>query len=258
MAERRLIVNADDLGRSVGINDGIFEAHQRGIVTSATLMVGQPAARDAAERLRRHPDLGVGLHATLTGAPPTLPADRVPSLVDSEGELPRRPEGAPGQRFAQARPDEVLAEVEHQLRLFRDLTERDPTHLDAHHHSHRQPVVLEALLTVARRLEIPVRRSSNAIAARLEEVGVATTDHFDETFYGADATEEALARILAELPSGTTELMCHPGYSDSVLRRESAYADAREVELRLLTAPGLRASLARQQIELIAFPGLAA
>ena len=64
---KQLIVNADDLGHSTGINAGIFEAHERGLVTSATLMVGFPAAEAAARELARHPNLGVGLHTTLTG-----------------------------------------------------------------------------------------------------------------------------------------------------------------------------------------------
>lgn len=63
MAEPRfLIVNADDLGLSAAVNEGIFAAHERGIVTSASLMVGRPAAGAAAEVLAEHPDLAIGLH----------------------------------------------------------------------------------------------------------------------------------------------------------------------------------------------------
>ena len=47
-ALRRLIVNADDFGQSPGVNRGIIEAHQHGIVTSASLMVSWPAAAEAA------------------------------------------------------------------------------------------------------------------------------------------------------------------------------------------------------------------
>jgi chitin disaccharide deacetylase len=60
--ERFLIVNADDLGLSAAVNEGIFEAHEGGIVTSASLMVGRAAAPAAAEALVEHPDLAVGLH----------------------------------------------------------------------------------------------------------------------------------------------------------------------------------------------------
>ena len=63
MAEERfLIVNADDLGMSAAVNAGIFAAHEGGVVTSASLMVGRDAAGDAAETLAEHPDLAAGLH----------------------------------------------------------------------------------------------------------------------------------------------------------------------------------------------------
>lgn len=228
---RRLIVNADDLGRSDGINRGIFEAHARGLVTSATLMVGFPAAARAAAELPSYPALGVGLHVTLTGAAPTLPAAEVPSLVDAAGRLPRKPE-----LVGDVAPAEVLAEVRHQLALFRTLTGRLPTHLDSHHHSHRLPVVLDALLTVACEHSLPVRRSSEEIARRTTGAGVATTERFVESFFGDDATLATLRAVVASLDPGVTELMCHPGYADDDLRRESGYADAREGEIAVLTS----------------------
>src|SRR5215510_1184385 len=59
---RFLIVNADDFGQSPGVNRGIIEAHERGIVTSASLMVRWPAAAQAAVYSRKHPELGLGIH----------------------------------------------------------------------------------------------------------------------------------------------------------------------------------------------------
>jgi predicted glycoside hydrolase/deacetylase ChbG (UPF0249 family) len=245
---RRVIVNADDLGRSTGINDGIFAAHEHGIVSSATLMVGERAARDAAERLPRYPRLGVGLHLTLTGGRPTLPAERVASLVDAAGNLPRKPE-----QIHDFRPEEVAAEVRSQLRIFRELAGRLPTHLDSHHHSHRHPVVLAAVIEIAREHGLPVRRSSAEIGERLDHAGVPTTDHFTERFFGAEATLEVLLAVLREAPTGTTEIMCHPGHADDDLRRESGYADERESELRVLCEPAARAALHAEGLVLIPF-----
>jgi predicted glycoside hydrolase/deacetylase ChbG (UPF0249 family) len=59
---RFLIVNADDLGLSAAVNEGIFTAHREGIVTSASLMVLRDDAAAAVETLPEHPDLAVGLH----------------------------------------------------------------------------------------------------------------------------------------------------------------------------------------------------
>jgi predicted glycoside hydrolase/deacetylase ChbG (UPF0249 family) len=233
-----LIVNADDLGRSSGINEGTFEAHRRGLVTSATLMVGYPAARAAAAALASHPDLGVGLHLTLTGGEPTLPARQVPSLVDAVGRLPAKPEG-----LTRATYPDVLAELGHQFRLFVTLVGRLPTHLDGHHHCHRLPVVLDAVLAVARQHRLPVRRASPAVGERLEREGIVSTQAFADEFFGDAATVATLEGILRVAASrgGSTEVMCHPGYPDDALRAASSYADAREPEIAVLCDPSLRA-----------------
>lgn len=248
-----VIVNADDLGRTVGINEGIFAAHREGIVSSATLMVGFPASAAAAAAWADHPELGVGLHVTLTGStPPTLPAGRVPSLVDAEGNLPRKPDGLGG-----AEPAHVVAEVRGQLERFRELTGRLPTHLDSHHHSHRLPVVLEALVEVAREHRLPVRNSSPEVGQRLREAGVATTDAFVERFFGDDARLETLVEVLRGAGEGSTEVMCHPARVDETLRASSTYLDPRERELEVLTDPAARRALEAAGLRLGHFGHLA-
>lgn len=246
--ERVLIVNADDLGRTRGINDGIFAAHSGGIVTSATLMVAYPAAVEAAAVLPRYPDLGVGLHVQLSGGTPLLPADRVSSLIGADGNFPAKPSGHGVLELAQ-----VLAEVEAQLERFVELTGRQPSHLDSHHHSHRLPEVGEAVARVAYRLGVPVRRSSEAIAARLAQDNIPTTDVFVERFYGEDVRLDVLREILAGMAPGTTELMCHPARIDPELRSSSGYVDERELELALLTDPTVRALVDERGIRLAHF-----
>jgi predicted glycoside hydrolase/deacetylase ChbG (UPF0249 family) len=76
---RSLVVNADDLGLTVGVNNGIFDAHDRGVLTSASVFANARATEDAVARALRRPALGVGLHLTLVDGQPTLPASRVPS-----------------------------------------------------------------------------------------------------------------------------------------------------------------------------------
>jgi len=248
LGSKRLIVNADDLGRTPGINAGIFEAHSRGLVTSATLMVGFAAAVDAAAQLPRYPDLGVGLHVTLTGAEPLLPADQLPSLVDEAGRFPSKPEG-----HGVLDPQEVQAEVEAQLSRFRGLTGRLPTHLDSHHHSHRLPVICDSLIAVASRLNLPVRDSGPEVGQRLFRAGVRTTDVFIEEFFGPAATLDVLQRILTSLQIGTTEVMCHPAVIDELLRQGSSYVHERETELEVLTDLGIKQLVADEGILLTHF-----
>lgn len=250
---RRLIVNADDLGRTRGINQGIFEAHLDGILTSATLMATCEAAREAAAKLADVPRLGVGLHLVVAGGVPALPPAEIPSLVDDEGRFPLRPEGLHG-----ADPEEILAEARAQLDLFRDLTGREPTHFDSHYHTHRLAAVCDALIELARETDRPVRRASPAVRQRLVDAGVATTDVFVEDFYDQGATLGGLLEILRGVEPGVTEVMCHPGRVDDALRAESSYVEAREREREILTDPRLSAEVERLNIQLVTFDACAA
>lgn len=248
MTAKRLIVNADDFGRTPGINRGIVDAHRRGIVTSATMMVAYAPAAEAATLARENPALGVGLHLALTGGPPVLPPARIPSLVDAKGLLPAKPEGLGG-----ARPAEILAEARAQLARFREIVRTDPTHFDSHHHSHRNPAVLEAVLTLAWETGLPVRSASPDMHERLVREGIPTTDVFVDEFYDQQVLLETLLRIVDGIPPGTTELMCHPAVVDDALRAGSGYSLMREKELELLTHREVRQAVQAMGIKLIHF-----
>lgn len=247
-----LIVNADDFGRTPGVNRGVLEAHTRGIVTSATLMVNYPAAAEAATLTKDHAALGVGLHVQFTGsAAPTSPPEQVRSLVDTSGRFHARPDA-----LADADPREVLAETRAQLRRFRELMGRQPTHFDSHHHAHKLPGVIEALVTLAWETGLPVRGASAEVRTRLRGEGLPTTDHFIEDFYDRGATLEGLIAVLVRLEPGTSELMCHPARVDDELRASSGYAEPRERELEALLHDEVRQTIQAAGIKLVSFAGL--
>ncbi len=253
MTEKLLIVNADDLGRTAGINCGIAEAHADGIVSSATLMVNYPAAREVGKLSKENPRLGIGLHVALTGGAAALPAARVRSLVDANGRLPAKPED-----LATRSPDpaEVLAEARAQLERFQEIMARLPTHFDTHHHSHTVPAVFEAVVMLARETARPMRSTSPQMAEQLRRRGVKTPDRFVDAFFGEGATEDTLERVLRDLESGATELMCHPAYVDDELRSSSGYAVAREAERRALLSRRVRDTIESAGIRLVSFAEL--
>jgi predicted glycoside hydrolase/deacetylase ChbG (UPF0249 family) len=246
---KRLIVNADDLGRTSGVNRGIAQAHRAGIVSSATLMVTQPAAGEAPALARENPELGIGLHVALTGGPPCLPASQLARLVGEDGRLPAGPEG-----LAAADAAQVLAEARAQLRRFRELMGRLPTHLDSHHHAHAvAPSVLDALVTLAWETGLPLRSVSAEMRAGFRRERIPTPDRFVDAFHGEGATLTNLIRILSGTEPGTSELMCHPAVVDEALAAGSRYSAERGRELAALTHPEARQSLQASGIQLIHF-----
>ena len=226
---RLLIVNADDFGQNAGVNRGVIEAHEHGIVTSASLMVRWPAAAEAASFARARPALGLGLHVDL-------------------GEWARRGEDwvAVYEVVPLDEATAVAAEVERQLGEFRRLTGSDPTHLDSHQHVHRGEPVRSVLVRLARGLGVPLRGFTPAVAYR--------GDFYGQTHRGEpcpDAiTAEALLRLLVDLPAGITELGCHPGYGGGP---GSMYDAERAEEVRALCDLRVRAALAEAGIELAPF-----
>jgi len=212
-----LIVNGDDFGASRGINRGILEAHETGILTSTSLMVNSPSARDAAALSRAAPKLSVGLLFDL----------RIDGKTPADDSRPR-----------------LSAELRDQLRRFRALMGRLPTHLDSHHNVHRDPAALPLFAELAQEFGLPLRGSS---AAR-------PLSRFYGRWGGQTHPEqisvESLARMLrTELDEGITELICHPGYVDANF--QTSYSAEREVELRTLCDPAIRRIITEQPIQLI-------
>jgi predicted glycoside hydrolase/deacetylase ChbG (UPF0249 family) len=249
----RLIVNADDFGVTRGVSRGILDASRDGIVTSTTVMVNLEPQDDLDEEARALDSLALGLHVNLTwGAPVSGPA-AVPSLVGPDGRLVRDVRAA----AARATAEDVRRETEAQIERFTRRFGRPPTHLDSHHHAHRQPGIMDAVLDVVVSAGLPLRSQDPGFREGLRRHGVATPDHF----LGGDDpapfwTVERLLDALASLPLGITELMCHPGRYDETLAY-SRYGRERETELAALLHPEARATIERLGIELASFSAVA-
>lgn len=211
MDEKRfLIVNADDFGLSSGVNKGIVEAYQLGIVTSASLMVRWPGAKDAAAYGRVHPGLSLGLHIDLGEWSfrdwEWVPEYEVVDLTDAEA---------------------VSHEVSRQIEQFRRLVDREPTHIDSHQHVHQKEPVKSVLQHWAHEVGVPLRHFTQDVRY--------CGDFYGQTAEGASLPEtigvEALKKILENLPAGCTELACHPGYGEGL---HTTYRNERSMELKVL------------------------
>jgi predicted glycoside hydrolase/deacetylase ChbG (UPF0249 family) len=245
-AEKLLIVNADEFGRAAGVNLGIVDAHRKGIVSSASLMVAGRAAPEAVTLARANPGLGLGLHVTLTKLSSVLPAVEIPSLARPDGRLPADAGGR-----ASARQAEILEGVRAQYRRVRQHLGRLPTHLDTHGHVHTQRAVFAALVTLAWETGLPLRAVSAAMRFKLRQEGLGSAEQFEGGFRGEDATTSTLLALLQRVGPGTTELMCRPGHVDADLTAESDYTAPRARELAALTDPAIRAALQTLGIRLV-------
>ena len=284
---RNLIVNADDLGWTEGVNHGIAEAFRNGIVTSTSLLANGAAFAGGVEIARGAPGLGVGVHLNLSDGAPLAERETVTSLLNDNGEFAG---GAESLLLRRARRELLLDEVERewdaQIQKVRDAG-MEPTHLDGHRHVHMLPGLFEIALRLAKRHGIGAIRvsleDSNLRAAlasgsrrnasvvmkqgvqarglkllardareQAARAGLATTDFFCGIAQTGELTREGLGRLLTVLPEGTTELMCHPGYVDAALKKTATrLQESRQAELEILTDEGIRKLVASQGIRLI-------
>jgi predicted glycoside hydrolase/deacetylase ChbG (UPF0249 family) len=282
MTVRRLIVNADDFGLSPGVNRGILHGHQQGLITSASLMANADAFADAAALALTAPTLSIGCHVTLTSAVPAFPANELPALAPN-GRMRPSPAGFL-QRAVRGRipAAELAAEMAAQIRRIQTTGIR-VTHVDTHQHLHLFPAVLRPLLEAARGCGIravrnpftplqpmafahmrrPTRSASAALfpprpvesfRRAVADAGMTSTDG---TLILFRPSVRLLDSILACLPEGTWELVCHPGYCDAGLGRvKTRLREGRARELELLTSDSARDGIARHGIELIPYRDL--
>ena len=240
---RRLIVNADDFGRSHSINQAIIRAHREGILTTASLMVNEPGLDEAVALARENPKLGVGLHLSLVCGRSALLPEKIPGLVNTRGEFSENPV-ATGFRyfFNRSLREQLRAEMHAQFEKFR-ATGLPLDHVNGHLHLHLHPTVFRILMEDAAQLGIrhlrltrdcfwrSVRTARGHWFYRVSHALIYewlsqrarkplrqhSIRHAQTTFgllQNARVDEAYILKLLPELPPGDSELYSHPSLDE--------------------------------------------
>lgn len=283
-------MNADDFGFTAGVNRAIVEAHSRGIVTSSTLMANGCAFGEAIDLAKGIRGLSVGCHVVLIDGVPVLPPEQIPSLTSSTRFRDGLKSFAARALAGRIQEAEIFAEASAQIRKIQ-AAGINVSHVDTHKHTHLFPQILRPVLRAARQCgvgavrnpfgpRLPMRSSElvrrpnvwtryaqmrilGRLAKRFHstvaQAGFLTTDGT----LGIEVTgtlDDRLFHAIAEnMPEGTWEFVCHPGYNDADLQKANTrLRESRETELRVLTLPAAREILEQKGIQLISYRDLAA
>ncbi len=270
---RRLVVNADDFGRSDSINEAVIRAHHEGILTSASLMVDEPACAEAVRLAKGSPRLGVGLHLTLACGRSALGPDAIPGLVNQQGRFPDSPARA-GLRyfFRRELKAQLRAEILAQFEKFR-ATGLPLDHVNGHLHLHLHPTVLGILMEEAEALGLKrlrltrdplglnLRLASGRLGYRLAHAllfgglaawarpalakrGIRHTQSVFGLLQNGRVDEDYLCRLLPRLPAGDSELYSHPALPEC------------KPEFDALVSPRVRERVSRLGIQLVRYQDL--
>lgn len=231
MDTKKLIVNADDFGQSEGINKGIIHAFENGILTSASLMVRYAHAKHAAQYANEN-NLDLGLHVDLG------------EWILKDGNWITVYEVVPQENI-----ELVKEEIHKQLDSFIQITGKKPTHIDSHQHVHKQQSIQPLFLEIARDLNITLRRCSDKV-------------NYCGGFYGQNSDGSPnhhsigvgnLIDLIATLPTGITEVACHPGLEVTI---QTMYKIEREIEVNSLCSLEAQEAITRLKVELVSFAGI--
>jgi predicted glycoside hydrolase/deacetylase ChbG (UPF0249 family) len=290
-----LIINADDFGLTAGVNRAIAECHRGGVLTSATMMATGTAMREACKLAATLPKLSVGCHVVLVDGTPVCPPIDIPSLLAPGSETAFLPSlgGFLQRAFTGGFSDkEIDDEAMAQFRRLQVLGV-ELTHFDTHKHTHLFPSVMRPLMRAAQAFGIgavrnpfvpakalpfedlrkrpalwkrywqtrALRRFQPEFRDLLAEHGLVAPDGclgvMETGFLDADLFAAIVRAIAENLPEGTWELVCHPGYDDADLASARTRLRAsRQKELAVLTSAEARALLDRGGVELISYRDL--
>ena len=282
---KKVIFTGDDFGLALPVNEAIIEAHRKGALTTASLMVAEPHFQDAVARARQCPSLRVGLHLALVEGRPASDPRAIPDLVDATGMFSPHLARAGFQFFFRPGVRKQLeTEIRAQFEAFHK-TGLVLDHVNAHNHMHLHPTVLGWMLRVGKEYglravrfpcEPPVRSyraSRKALGSKLvssaflfpwmrlmkHRLRRARIRHNDWFFGMADSGAmklDLLLHLVAHLPNGVTELGFHPATGRSPEIDSTMPRYRHEDEYRALISESLLRETRACNVQRIAFSDL--
>jgi chitin disaccharide deacetylase len=252
--KRYVIIHADDAGMSHSVNRATIAAMEKGIVSSASIMVPCPWFKEIAAYAKAHPERDFGLHLTLNSEwdnyrwGPVAGKDKVASLVDKEGYLWDSVEEV----AANAKTADVEFELEAQVQRALDFGV-PVTHLDTHMGALvSRPDLVEAYVNVGVKFNVPVfflrnlgnevpneqvRARSQPLIAKLEKHNLPVLDYLTQLYTdgGFDDKRAEYLNAIATSKPGIQYLILHCGYDDSELQAITASSKRRDIDRRVFT-----------------------
>ncbi len=270
-----LIIHADDIGMSHSANTASFDALEKGIVTSGSVMVPCPWFLEVADYARNHPDVDIGLHLTHTSEwkdyrwRPLAVASLVPGLIDSQGYMHRNVGGVLGSANAEEIGAEIRAQIEFALK-----NGMKPTHLDSHMGTlYAKKEFFEVAVKLAEEYDIPfmlfhltpeIRKRAGdsqlypqSFVDMMDARGVPMLDALYSIHDTAVEESEAFYKnVIKNLKPGVSEIIIHLASPSPEIEAITNSHRQRIMDHRVFTDPEMREFIHDQGVHLIGWKDL--
>jgi len=268
---KKIIINADDLGLTEGINRAIIYGFRQGIITRASIMPCAAAFNHAVSMVKHNKGLSTGIHLTLVGEKPVSALDIISTLINPSGVFYKNHQIFMQKYFfGQIRLSEIYTELEAQIKKVIS-TGIEITHIDSHQHLHMLPGLFKITIDLAKRFKIKnvriikqnffdirslkglvLQSASSLYKKKLSGVNLGFTDNFWGLGKSGLINEADILNLFDKIKIGVTEIMCHPGYADEeYLSKYSHWGYDPDEELKALISENVKNKLKNNRIELV-------
>ena len=227
----KLIINADDFGYCEAVNYGIISAHNKGVVTSTTIMANMPGCEHGIKLLKENKTLDCGVHLTLSCYKPIL--NNLKTIVDENGYFYK---GITNEKLEEMDLEEIYQEFCAQIDKVRK--EIEISHLDSHHHVHTLKGLEEVIVRISNKYDLPIRGGFEYELDNIDKVDLI------DYFYSKKVSEDFFEIYNEELNKyQIVDIMCHPAYLDNFIISSTSYSIERVKEHEILTSERVKSYL---------------
>lgn len=243
----KLMIRADDLGYCKGVNYGILDTIQAGVIKNVGFMVNMSESIHGYNLIKNY-DISLGQHTNVCLGYPCANPTLIPSLLDENGMF-KSSKTHRSSKEDLIQLDEAIIEVEAQYNRFKEITNKEPAYFEAH--AINSENLNKAIEMVGKRhhLKVVPFAFDRAVKVHNQDMYI----HMDSNYYPDYDPMQSFTKMVNDSREGIHLMVCHPGYIDQDLIHTSSWTTIRTIETKMLLSEEFKTYRIANNIHLYSF-----